>query len=93
MPAMDKKWRKFIFFEKVNKFNNSKPGIIIGFVLVALYLAMGIIFTIVNVKKGNTDRLTMFCSVLTLTLGVIFMVTEILRAKKYIKRNRTRSAA
>jgi tryptophan-rich sensory protein len=91
MSAKNEKWRKAIYYEKVNNFNNSKPGIIIGFILVALYLSMGITFSILNIKKGHTDGVTMFCCIFTLGMALFAIIIETLRSKRYIKRKRASS--
>jgi|GEM_PF-3080916 len=66
-------------YNKVNDFNNSKIGIIIGFILCSLMWAIGIFTFINNLHKG---LIALGASIITILIALGGTVVEFNRLKK-----------
>ena len=75
----------FRISDGINRFNYTKTGIIIGFILGTLTTAMGVLFTMQSMNKK--DVLLTFCSFATLAIGVFAISMEIYRLKKLRRKN------
>lgn len=67
-------------YEKGQRFNNSKPGIIIGFVFAFITMAIGIFCLIRTIEKKET--LAIIGSIGMIALSIVAIITESNRAKK-----------